>query len=242
MNLIEHLLRLYYLRRMKVRPSEEHIKEMAELIDCGFVCHFNTETGEIVQVPDQSHPYVDMSLWEEDLSELEDESEKFIFIDSVSSRDGYQIMKDFALSLNKGRLKNKLLKALERKKPFRNFGDIMRYEDEMRDEWFKFKTAAYQEHVRAQIKMHEEEEMDYEYDEDDYEYDEPMNLSEIKGTYRMDDGTPVNPDDHPKPSLCLLCKKNDDPNEEILCNLNRMDQLGAKEFICAAHVPVFSEN
>ena len=53
-----------------------------------------------------------------------------------------------------------------------------------------------------------------------------------------DDGTEVNSDLIPKPSLCISCKKDGLPgNEEILCNLNRMDQLGEDEFICGAYEP-----
>jgi hypothetical protein len=52
-----------------------------------------------------------------------------------------------------------------------------------------------------------------------------------------DDGTEVNPDLIPKPSLCISCKKDElSGEEEILCNLNRMDQLGNDEFICGAYV------
>lgn len=55
-----------------------------------------------------------------------------------------------------------------------------------------------------------------------------------EGHYFFDDGTEFNPDLHPKPGLCLLCRKNGDPNEEMLCNLNRMDQIGEDNFICHA--------
>lgn len=53
--------------------------------------------------------------------------------------------------------------------------------------------------------------------------------------YLYDDGTEYNPDLYPKPALCLSCKKNEDPKEEILCNLNRMDQHKSDEFICFAY-------
>ena len=52
-----------------------------------------------------------------------------------------------------------------------------------------------------------------------------------------DDGTEVNPDLILKPSLCITCKKDEIPEEENLCNLNRMDQLGNNEFICGAYEP-----
>ena len=45
-----------------------------------------------------------------------------------------------------------------------------------------------------------------------------------------DDGTEVNPDMIPKPDLCTICKKDNDPDEEILCTLNRIDQSDNSEF------------
>ena len=55
-----------------------------------------------------------------------------------------------------------------------------------------------------------------------------------EGKYYFDDGTEYNSDFFPKPNLCLVCIKDKDPNEEILCNLNRMDQHGNKDFKCSA--------
>jgi hypothetical protein len=62
-----------------------------------------------------------------------------------------------------------------------------------------------------------------------------MNDNQPKFFY--DDGTEVNPDLVPKPSLCISCKKDGLPGEEILCDLNRMDQIGEKEFHCWAYEP-----
>ena len=53
-----------------------------------------------------------------------------------------------------------------------------------------------------------------------------------------DDGTEVNPDLIPKPSLCITCKKDElSGKENILCDLNRKDQQGNDEFICGAYEP-----
>lgn len=52
-----------------------------------------------------------------------------------------------------------------------------------------------------------------------------------------DDGLPINPELVPKPSLCILCLKDDDPAEEIPCLLNRADQQSSNDFICDAFVP-----
>lgn len=53
----------------------------------------------------------------------------------------------------------------------------------------------------------------------------------------QDDGTPINPELVPKHSLCILCRKDDNPSEEIFCTLTRMDQQGSSEFICEAFEP-----
>lgn len=53
--------------------------------------------------------------------------------------------------------------------------------------------------------------------------------------YFDDNGNELNPDLYPKPQLCLSCKKDEDSNEEILCNLNRLDQTGETDFKCFAY-------
>lgn len=60
-----------------------------------------------------------------------------------------------------------------------------------------------------------------------------------KGRYLDDEGNELNPDLIPKPSLCLSCAKDDngDAEEEILCNLNRLDQQDEPEFRCYAYEP-----
>ena len=45
-----------------------------------------------------------------------------------------------------------------------------------------------------------------------------------------DDGNEINPNLIVKPSLCVMCRKDDDPVEETLCLLNRIDQEGESEF------------
>ena len=55
--------------------------------------------------------------------------------------------------------------------------------------------------------------------------------------YFDDDGTELNPDLVPLPSLCLLCVNEDDPSQEVLCNLTRLDQRDEAAFQCFAYKP-----
>ena len=50
-----------------------------------------------------------------------------------------------------------------------------------------------------------------------------------------DDGYEINLDLIKKPSLCITCALDGDPNEELLCQMNRHDQEGGTEFKCFAY-------
>ena len=49
-----------------------------------------------------------------------------------------------------------------------------------------------------------------------------------------DEGYEINTELIKKPSLCIICANNDDPNEELSCNMNRYDQRDEDEFKCFA--------
>ena len=57
--------------------------------------------------------------------------------------------------------------------------------------------------------------------------------------YYDDDGNELDPTTIPMPRMCLMCEKKDDPNEEILCNLNRLDQVNEPDFKCGAFVSLY---
>jgi len=57
--------------------------------------------------------------------------------------------------------------------------------------------------------------------------------------YYDDDGNEIDPTGIQIPAMCLMCEKKDDPNEEILCNLNRLDQRYEPTFKCGAFVSIY---
>ena len=59
--------------------------------------------------------------------------------------------------------------------------------------------------------------------------------SEIIDGFDTEDET--YPDDElvPKPALCLSCKKDNDPHEEEMCLLTRMDSVEGEDFVCGAY-------
>lgn len=65
----------------------------------------------------------------------------------MSSSQAFDVMKDFANQLETMTLKIELINALDRKRPFRNFKDIIDSSDSRQD-WFDFQEVAYKEYVR----------------------------------------------------------------------------------------------
>lgn len=57
--------------------------------------------------------------------------------------------------------------------------------------------------------------------------------------YYDDDGNELDPSTIPMPKICLMCEKKDLPEEEVLCNLNRLDQEGEPHFKCGAFVSLY---
>jgi hypothetical protein len=60
-----------------------------------------------------------------------------------------------------------------------------------------------------------------------------------EGRYVDDDGNELNPNLIAKPALCVSCAKDGsgDTEEEVLCNLTRLDQDGEFEFRCFGYEP-----
>ncbi|MBN1759772.1 MAG: hypothetical protein JW863_15705 [Chitinispirillaceae bacterium] len=86
------------------------------------------------------------------------------------------------------------------------------------------------EHIAESIAFYRKQEDAINENPPDFE----SNEEDISGFYD-DDGNKLNPDLVTKPGLCLLCKNDTDPNEEILCTLNRLDQADEEsEFQCEA--------
>ncbi|MGQ7870286.1 hypothetical protein [Sunxiuqinia sp. sy24] len=63
---------------------------------------------------------------------------------------------------------------------------------------------------------------------------EPEAFPDFKGGLFDDDGNPIEPESIPLPSLCVICKmyQDDEPEENLLCLMNRFDQRNDNDFKC----------
>jgi hypothetical protein len=124
------------------------LKEISENNDCGMICFFNPETGEMEEA---------MPEWLDDPESFEDTTgekwedtfkfetwKQVITIDPPESHESFEIMEDFAEHKATGRLQQQLFDALNRKKPFRNFKNLIDNSDS-RQEWFDYKQLRLEE-------------------------------------------------------------------------------------------------
>lgn len=129
-------------------PSQ--IKEIAEQLDCGFCCYYHKISGEIVSIPDFEDRMDDIEeFYGEDLAKIKKDKRNFIIINKPSSRESFEIMEDFIEEVKETKLRNELINALNKKKPFSHFKFLIENSDH-RLQWFDFKAKQLQQYVLQQ--------------------------------------------------------------------------------------------
>lgn len=76
---------------------------------------------------------------------IEDDPERYLAIEPVSSHESFRIMEEFVDTLPAGEAKLILSKALSWKKPFNNFRDALYDYPDIRKQWFEFHGKALRE-------------------------------------------------------------------------------------------------
>jgi len=135
-----------------LKLSPKQIKEIADLLDAGMVCYFNKRTQEIKEIINfNSHEYAEPNDWQEIIDEIDEHYDDYFKFEGMSSHESFTIMEEFINEVGNEDLKNRLVWALSRNHPFRNFKDEIDYNGEYRDKWFEFKLEKYIEFVEHQI-------------------------------------------------------------------------------------------
>ena len=133
-----------------MKLTENQIKEIAELLECGQQCFIHKPTGRIESHPDTTGYFFDPEPWQELIDKIELDWDNYMEIERMDSSESFNVMRDFVDSLAKGETKIRLENALARPKPFRNF----KYEieqSEFREAWFKFRLESYIKWVKKEL-------------------------------------------------------------------------------------------
>jgi len=131
-------------------PTEAHIEEIAELLDCGECCYFHIPSGTIEHFPDPDYSMEELERWQEIIDKVNADRDNYLYFEKMDSNQAFRVMEGFAITLTDEHFRNRLLNLLSQKKPFSKFKyaiDTSNY----RQMWFDFKKEAYINWVRAQL-------------------------------------------------------------------------------------------
>lgn len=232
--ILDFLLEEIYESPIEEKPEvpenyRELVKSIAQNIDCGLVCFINPDTLEVEEIPksmleDPFEHKMQTGIDNNDHTFLHEEWDTYITVEPRESHESLSIMERFIDQVNDKTLKNKLLNALNNRKPFANFKRIVEGSN-YRQAWFEFKKHQLEKMVWAEL-AHELENL---------EYNRNQYREEFNGFYN-DDGTKIDPDSVPVPGLCIICRKHqiEDWEENLLCLMNRNDQRNETDFKCGA--------
>ncbi len=98
--------------------------------------YLDMETGEVITIFEDSEY---MEEYKEILAAIEDESERYVYIDEVESWDAYRDMEEFISTVKDEQLKKLLLVAIDGKGAFSRFRKVIWEYPEATDRWFALK-------------------------------------------------------------------------------------------------------
>lgn len=200
------------------------VPDIAESIDAGLVVFLNPDTLETEEIPQSM---LEDTFGLNDVSDFKDKDEmrahekweKCWVFEPLPSFEAYHLMENFAIQLFDEEFRDELLDVLNRSKPFVRFKAALEG-TEQRQAWFRFK----QYQLELQVKR---------WMNNLIKLPEDFEMPTYNGIYD-DDGSKIEPDSIPVPSLCTICRHHQsaDQLENTLCLLNRNAQRDEDEFEC----------
>ena len=122
--------------------SDDLIFNIIDLLDAGEMVYLHRQTQEILSYPDPARwsESENIDLIEEVKARAAAEPDQWVVIDPPEPRDSFRIMEDFIFTVTDDHLRDRLLEALNSKKPFRYFRATVE-DSPAREDWFDFKDA-----------------------------------------------------------------------------------------------------
>lgn len=135
--------------------TDEQIKQIAEDLDCGMVVYFHTETKEIESHPDfDNNEYADQSFFRDVMRKIEKDIDKYLEFEPLQPYESFKIMELFIDEVKDEDVQNKLFNSIKRKKPFRNFREVLNGYPQLLEEWYAFKSDYYKNQVKDIIEAY----------------------------------------------------------------------------------------
>lgn len=141
--------------------STDKIKEIAEMLDCGFNCYLNKKSKETIFLTEEQNYFDDFEEgefdhefeepWDADRKAIYENFPDYLKVEKMESSESFAIMEGFAEEVDSVNLQKRLFYALGQQKPFSKFKYIIDDSGDYREQWFAFKSEKIQEWVKEQI-------------------------------------------------------------------------------------------
>ena len=146
---------ILYLENNRAGISEDTVREIAEMLDCGHICYLNPDTIETVFVLNPaSWEYYEESEMDTVNLEKVDSWERRITLTPPESFESFKFMERFVDELpeSESSLRNKLISALSHSHPFARFKAVID-SCPYRQEWFAHKQRCLEAYVKDEISV-----------------------------------------------------------------------------------------
>jgi hypothetical protein len=135
-----------------MKITKRQIHEISQELQSGLKIFINRKSYEIKSILDPNEIYSDSEIWEEELKKIENEWIDYSVISKMESREAFQIMEDFIDVIKDERLKEDIIKILNRKSPFANFKAEIETSP-YRQKWFDFRDKKYEKYIIEQLRL-----------------------------------------------------------------------------------------
>jgi len=121
--------------------NKTRIKEIAKQLEAGKICYIHRKKGTIKTLEEVADEATASEEWQKEFQALEKDTKHYMKIPRMSALDELNAMKDFLEEedLSKG-VEKELTTALKRKKPMRNFLQVVNSEEGLQQYWLNFKS------------------------------------------------------------------------------------------------------
>ncbi|WP_310994216.1 UPF0158 family protein [Aequorivita marina] len=139
-----------------MKTEKNVIQEIADSLLCGMVCYYEKATNTFIEIPEEAEDFLMMeeeNPWQEVIEKVEENEDDYILIDPMHSTQAFKVMEEFARQVDSLSVSSKLLDALDRHNPFRNFKHLIENDSDYREEWFNFRLQKNMAWVKKQIEL-----------------------------------------------------------------------------------------
>jgi len=140
---------------MHIEISKEVIKDIADKLDCGFVCYYHIKNKNVVDIPEFAFDDPEQEeFWGNDINEIETNYDKYVEIAPPSSDKSFIFMEQFIETIDDLTLRNRFENAINKSRPFENFKCLINDSGDYTRKWFDFKNEKLMEIVESEIEAY----------------------------------------------------------------------------------------